>query len=658
MKPRFFGFSVENSGLSVDNYRLPRLQACVSMSERIFRFETLELNTGDGELRSNSSRLRLQEKPVRLLCALLDKPQQMVTREELRRRMWSDDTFVDFERGINVAIKKVRDALGDSAENPKFIETIAKKGYRFLVPVEVVTGEPGAATPVAHTGAEDHAIIPAKESNLRSLRDHGWMLAILCVALFSVLGFGVFVDRVQRGRPAQIHSVAVLPLRNLSPDSGQEYFADGVTEDLITSLAQSVPLRVISRTSVMRYKETSEPITQIARELGVDTIVEGAVARAGNRVSVTVQLIDATQDRHLWAHRYDRQVGDLLEVEAGLSQEIVRQIGSTLRPREEVKALSHPVDSQAYDLYLRGRYLWNQRTDYGVSKAAEYFQEAVNLDPDYAQAYVGLADCYLFGVPQTDPPNVLATKAKAMLKSALQLDDSLGEAHASLGLLAQNQDRDWAAAEREYSRAIQLNPNYATAHQWHAEFLTLSRNFDQAAAEMKLASELDPLSLVIIKDNGEVAYAMRDYARATQYLRKALEIDANFIPALRLLAMTYVQTGELSKAVAELKKALDLEDTPDTLAELGYVYALSGRRQESVRVLRELRAMSHVRYVSPRDYALVYVALGDMDKAFLWLDRASREGSQLVELRVDPRWDALRPDVRFAHLMKGMGLAL
>jgi len=625
------------------------------MSESIYRFDRFELNTGEGELRSNGSHIRLQEKPLRLLSTLLENPHQMVSREELRRRMWPADTYVDFERGINVAMVKVRDALGDSAENPKFIETVAKKGYRFLVPVDVVARPVGPPGATVDTDAEKQRTINT-ESWVPFFARHRWMWAALSVGILSVLGLGIFTVRLQSAHRAQIQSLAVLPLRNLSADPNQEYFADGVTEDLITNLAQSLPVRVISRTSVMRYKQTTEPISQIAKELGADVIIEGAVARDGNRVTVTVQLINAVEDRHLWAQKYDRRLGDLLDIEAELAKQITSQIGATLSEKSKFRrAKASAVDPRVYDLYLKGRYFWNKRTDDGMQKASEYFQQAVSLDPNYAPAYVGLADCYLFGEPPTDPPKILGLRAKAMANKALELDESLGEAHASLGLIAQNLEWDWAEAGNQLQRAIQLNPNYATAHQWYAEDLTLSGKFDEALEQMKIARELDPLSLAIVKDSGEIYYAARKYDLAIEYFRKALEMDPSFLSARRFLALAYIQKGEFSTAIAELRKATEQETTPDGLAALGFAYALGGRRQDAQKVLSDLKRISQTRYTSPRDYALIYAGLGDKDRAFAWLDKGYREGAVLVELKVDPSWDSLRDDPRFADLMKRMG---
>ena len=630
-----------------------------AMNGRIYRFDQFELLADEGELRNGNSCTRLQDKPLRLLTVLLDNPQRLVTRDQLRERMWGSNTFVDYELGINVAVKKARDALGDSAEDPRFIQTVSKKGYRFILPVEVCYPEVSApAVSMPPSAADGPSALP----NAAPVRRHAfhlrWIFALLATVVLSSLGLWLFGVQANRRHAPQIHSLAVLPLRDLSPDSGQEYFADGITEELITNLAQSLPLRVISRTSVMRYKRTEKPISEIARELGVEAIIEGAVARSGNQVTVTVQLIDAGEDRHLWAQTYHRDLGDLLGMEAELAQRIASQVGGTLTSDHQIKVKqSRPVDPRVSELYMKGRYFWNKRTDEGFMKAAEYFQQAVELDANYAPAYAGLADCYLFGQPATLPPKVLAVKIKELATRALEIDDSLGEAHATLGLLSQNFEWDWAKAEREYKRAIDLNPNYATAHHWYGEELKLTGRFEEAHEQMKLASDLDPLSLAIIRDTGNLYYAERRYDRAVEYSRKALEMDPNFVVAHVDLGLVYAQKGEFSTALAELQKARQQQEDRYEIPVLGYVYAVSGKRREAQKTLNDLKILSKRRYVFPTDYAIIYAGLGDKDKAFEWLEEGYREGGLLTGLKVDPHWDSLRTDSRFADLLKRVGLA-
>jgi len=637
-------------------------------ADEVAVFGRFQFEFSTSHLRKDGTRLRVEDKPVRLLALLLRRAGRVVTREELQTLLWPPGIHVDYEHGLNKSVNKLRFVLSDDPENPKFIETLPRVGYRFIGPVQIVAGrEPTApaAPSVSHEVQPHDPAAPSPDSSARQpdlvstplikTQTRRWILAGLAATILAILSVLVLKQANARHSHA-IRSLAVLPLRDLSPAPGQEYVADGITEELITSLAQSLPLRVISRTSVMRYKQTSEPITQIARELGVEAIVEGAVARAGDRVKVTLQLIDATEDRHLWAQSYERDFGDFLGMEAELSREVTTQIGHNLSVRQQSRTTQVHLDPKVYELYLKGRYFWNKRSDEGMEKAAEYFQHAIDADPNYPQAYVGLADCYLFGQPRTLPPKALAIKAKEMANKALALDDSLGEAHATLGLIAENLEWDWGGAEREYKQAIELNPNYATAHQWYGEYLALMRRLDESFEQLKIARELDPLSLVVIKDSGEVYYLARKYDQAVEFFRKTLDMDSQFTPARRFLAMTELQQGKFSDAVAELRTVRQQDDNPDILAELGFACALAGRKEEAQTVLRDLLFMARRRYTPARDYALIYAGLGDRDRAIEWLEKSYREHAVLGELGVDPRWDSLRPDPRFDDLMKRIGL--
>jgi eukaryotic-like serine/threonine-protein kinase len=458
-----------------------------------------------------------------------------------------------------------------------------------------------------------------------------------------------------------IDSVAILPFENGSSEPNVEYLSTGIADYVTNSLSRLKGLTVVSSNAAARYK-ARDPIggqdaQAIGRELKVQAVVIGMVAQQGTHMQIRIELVDVSDNRHLWGKQYDRNATDILSVQ----EDIFKGISENLRPALPRQEANQPTkrsteSTDAYQAYLKGRYFWNKRTAEGILKASEYFQQAIELDPNYARAYAGLADCYLFGQPSSFPPKVLATRAAQMARKALEIDDRLGEAHASLGLIAENLEWDWAEAEREYKRAIELNPNYATAHQWYAEYLLLNGRFDEALDEMKLGSDLDPLSLIIIKDTGEIYYAARKYDQAIEYYQKALEMDSGFVIARRYLGMAYAQKGELTGAVAELEKARTLEESPDGLSELGYVYALSGRRQEAQKVLSDLRRISKRQYTSPTDYALVYAGLSDRDRAFEWLEKGYREGAVIVALGVDPRWDNLRADARFANLINRVGL--
>ncbi|HWC20530.1 MAG TPA: winged helix-turn-helix domain-containing protein, partial [Terriglobales bacterium] len=552
---------------------------------------------------------------MRLLTALLENPQQVVTRKQLRERMWDTDTFVDYEQGINVAIKKVREALGDSVEAPKYIQTIAKKGYRFLLPVDT-NGSKVAAKVVPDVPvdiARSETALPASRRLIR----HVWLYGLLAVGILSAAGFWVFQHQKARAL-TQVHSIAVLPLRNLSPDDGQEYMVDGITEDLITNLAQTLPLRVISRTSIMRYKNTIEPIRQIARELGVEVIVEGSVVRSGERVAVTVQLIDALQDRHLWAQKYDRNLGDLLGMEAELSQQIATQVGGTLSLQHGFKtgSILRAVDLHVYELCLLGRYYWNKRTAAGLTKSADYFQQAIARDPSYAPAYAGLASAYAL-MPSYDSVQLEDSYAKATesARHALELDETLAEAHATLGLIALN-FAGWASRESEFRRALELNPSYATAHHWYAYYLLFADRHAEAFAEFELARQLDPLSIIINADEGFFLYGERRYDEARSRLRQAIELAPDFDQPHESLALIALETGHRSEALQEARIGLlHGSINPRTLGEAGYVFAASGHPQEAQKLLTTLKDMVARRSASPIFLAFIYIGLGQRNAA-------------------------------------------
>lgn len=623
------------------------------MQDGVFRFAEFELNAADGELRSSSSIRRLQEKPLLLLTVLLEHPQCVVTREQLRERMWGNDTFVDYEQGINVAVKKVRDALGDSAETPKFIETIAKKGYRFLLPVD--TEERETEPPRAVSAQPVDPPVPNAASSRRHPESRGWTFAVLATAVLCAIVFGLVRIQIQR-RSTHVHSIAVLPLRNLSPDSGQEYLADGITEELITDLAQSLPLRVISRTSVMRYRQTTEPIRQIARELDVEAIVEGGVTRSGNRVTVTVQLIDATEDRHLWAQRYDRGVGDLLAMEAELSQEIASKVGATLSAQQLAEiATSRPVDPQAYELCLLGRYHWNKRTPADLAKAVEYFQQAVARDGKYAPAYAGLAIAYAIW-PHYDRVEMADSYAKAVVAAhrALELDDNLAEAHATLAFLGLSKTPDWMQTEPEFRRAIELNPNYATAHQWFAFYLVFAGRRNEALAEIERAREIDPLSPSINADEGHFLYGARRYEESKVWLWRAIELAPDLGQPHNTLALIDCETGNSSDGIKEAHAGLALDpNNPRTLGETGYVLAVTGHTAEAKKLLATLEGMVREGSAYPTFPAFIQVGLGRQDEALDTLERTvnSNTGAGLQGLDQWPFFAALNADSRYQKLV-------
>jgi TolB-like protein/Tfp pilus assembly protein PilF len=455
----------------------------------------------------------------------------------------------------------------------------------------------------------------------------------------------------------EVHSIAVLPLRNLSPDAGQDYFADGITEDVITNLAQSLPLRVISRTSVMRYKETAEPIAQVARELGVDTIVEGAVARSGGRVTVTVQLIDAKEDRHLWARKYDRDIKDLLDVEAEVSQEIATQVGASLSAQHVIDASrSRTVDPEVYELCLWGRYFWNTRTPADLARSIEYFQRAIDRSPNYAPAYAGLADSYVI-LPSYDSvdPEDSFSKARMAASHAIDLDETLADAHAVLAMIAMNH---WAAdrkiAEREFSRALNLNPNSATAHQWFAFYRILEGGKDEAIAEMERARQLDPLSAIINADEGHMLYASGRNDEARPRLQQAIELEPALGQPHETLALIDLEEGHPADALREARVDLKLDSSnPRTMAEAGYVLAVTGHTEEARKMLVILNELDHRDTTFPDFPAFIYLGLGERDRAVdvIAQTETRKVGAGLRSLQQWPIFNQLKGDPRYQRLM-------
>jgi TolB-like protein/DNA-binding winged helix-turn-helix (wHTH) protein/Flp pilus assembly protein TadD len=643
----------------------------------VIRFGTYEVCFQSGEVRKAGVRIRVQQQPLKLLEVLLERPGEVVTREELRSRVWPNESFGDFDQAVNIAIAKLRSALGDSAENPRFIETLPKRGYRFIASVSFVEAdghirmpqsasapsagsEPGfqlqgnglALSPVTEEGAqlESPGLAVAPPHRLRPTR---WVIMalafVLGVAILSVLLF-----RSRDHAPAPIRSLAVLPLDNLSGDASQNYFSDGMTDELITDLAQISALRVISRTSVMVYKGARKPLPQIARELHVDAIVEG------DQVRITAQLIDASTDKHLWSQSYEGDLRDTLALQDRVARAIAKEIQVNLTPQEQAALKSaRVVNPQAYESYLKGRYFWNKRTADGLRVALAYFNQAIEEDPNYAQAYSGLADTYaLLGDWQyaVMTPKEAFPKAKAAALKAVELDSALGEAHNSLAFVLDGFDWDLDSGGKEFRRAIELNPGYATAHHWYAWHLALLGQYDEAIAEMKKAESLDPLSLIINADLAELFVLAHSYDESVRQSLKTIEMDPNFAMAHSQLAQAYLQEHKYQEAVVELQKAVQLSgESPTCIANLARAYALSGQRTEAVKLLTELKTRSTPGYSHASEIAVIYVSLGDTDEAMNWLERGYAERfNPGVLLR--PGFDPLRSDPRFQNLAHRVGL--
>jgi len=628
------------------------------------RFGVFELDLRAGELRKLGFRVRLQEQPLQILTMLLEHPGEVISREELQKKLWPADTFVDFDHGLNKAVSKIREALGDSAESPRFVETVARRGYRFLADVKVaeeaaVRG-PELATlphPVVEAGDRpDLADKPGMPKHL--LSSFAWKMSgfVLLLLVASLAAWKIY----SWNRPSSaIRSLAVLPLESLSSDASQDYFADGMTDELISDLGQISALRVISRTSVMVYKHARKPLPQIARELNVDAVVEGTVLRSGDQVRITAQLIEASTDKHLWSQSYEGELRDTLALQNQVARAIADQIRINLNPQEQAALKTvKVVNPQAYESYLKGRYFWNKRTADGLKVALAYFTEAIEEDPKYAQPYSGLADTYaLLGDWQyaVMTPKEAFPKAKAAAIKALELDSALGEAHNSLAFCLDAFDWDLDSAGKEFRRAIELNPGYATAHHWYAWHLSLLGRYDEAIVEMRKAENLDPLSLIINADLAELLVIAHSYDESIRQSRKTIEMDPNFALAHNQLAQAYLQKHMNDEAVAELQKAVQLSvGSPTCIASLARAYAASGKTEEAVKLLSELKKHSIPSYSDAPEIAVIYASLGDTDQAMNWLEKAFEERfNPSVLLR--PGFDPLRSDPRFEDLVRRIG---
>jgi TolB-like protein/DNA-binding winged helix-turn-helix (wHTH) protein/Flp pilus assembly protein TadD len=628
-----------------------------------FRFGVFEVDLQTGELTKRGMRLRLQEQPFRLLAILLEKPGELVTREELRARIWPQ-TFVDFDHGLNKAISKIRDALGDSAENPRFVETVAGRGYRFLADVtEVHDARPEiAGTDLAvHGEPEPLPSLELGKLAVRLPRAHTWRLYGFGLALFLALTIALSWIFGPWGRSSRtVRSLAVLPLENISGDASQEYFADGMTDELITDLGKISALRVISRTSTMAYKRTRKPLAEIARELNVEAVVEGSVVRSGDDVRISAQLIEAPADTQLWAESFEGDIRDALALQNSVARTIVGQIRATLVGQEQAALdKSKAVNPEAYEAYLKGRYFWNKRTGDGLKKAIAYFSHAIEADPNYAEAYSGLADAYAlsgdweYGVVS---PQQAFAQARAAATKALTLDDSLGEAHTSLAFALDLYGWDWQAAEKEYEQAIKLSPGYSTLHLWYAWHLMVVGRTSDGVLELRKAESLDPLSLIVGADLADALCIARLYDESVEQSRKTLELDPNFAVGHYELGQALVQKQSANEAIVEFQKAIALSGHSGAFdSNLAYAYAVSGQKDEATKILGELAATSDKNHSADANIALIYVGFGDNDQAMIWLEKAY-ETRFNPSILLRPAWDPLRSDARFKDLRRRIGL--
>jgi TolB-like protein/DNA-binding winged helix-turn-helix (wHTH) protein/Tfp pilus assembly protein PilF len=636
----------------------------------VVRFGTYEVSLQSGEVRKAGLRIRVQQQPMKLLEILLEHTGEVVTREELRGRVWPNESFGDFDQSLNIAIGKLRSALEDSAENPRFIETLPKRGYRFIAHVSVLDADARPKRPESVAGDlpgsqekktdPEHKIpvVVLAVAPQRRLWPTRWVIGSLALILSLSILF-VWRFRSRAPAPTGIRSIAVLPLENLSGDASQNYFADGMTDELITDLAQISALRVISRTSVMVYKGARKPLPQIARELNVDAVVEGSVLRS-DRVRITAQLIEASTDKHLWSQSYEGELRDTLALQNRVASAIADQIRINLTPQEQAALKSAKVvNPEAYQSYLKGRYFWNKRTADGLKAALAYFNQAIEEDPKYAQAYSGLADTYaLLGDWQYGVMSFKEAlpKAKAAAIKALELDNSLSEAHTSLGYSLRAFDWDFDSAGKEFQRAIELNPGYATAHHWNAMNLGLLGRPKEALVEMRKAENLDPLSLIINADLAEFLLLTHSYDESVKQGRKIIEMDSTFAIGHKQLGDAYLLKQMDKEAVAELQKAVRLSGgSPICIADLARAYVASGKMNEAVKLLSDLNKSSNASFTNAPQIAMIYASMGDNDQAMHWLERAYEERFN-PSILLRSGFDPLRSDPRFEDLMRRIGL--
>src|SRR5882672_10209186 len=664
---------------------------------RIYEFGPFRVDALRRVLLRETNEVRLPAKSFEILLVLLEEKGRLVDKDELMRRVWPD--AVVEENNLTVNMSALRKSLGESPRDHRYLVTVPGRGYQFVADVRQHVGERSGKSeeeanqavaevfpepangdgeanlsldggvlgsgPAQVTAAQTNVAGSNRVANIHATSSaeyivgeikrhkHGalWVLAALLATIMIV---AYFDSRHSAGSDKTgISSIAVLPFANKSDDPNAEYLSDGISESLINSLSQLPGLKVIARSSTFKYKGKDVDPQEVANELGVEAVLTGRVLQRGDGLIINVELVNASDKTQMWGEQYDRKMSDLLAIQREIAHEIVEKLKLKVSGEEKGLAKHYTESNEAYQLYLKGRFYWNKRTDEALRKSIESFNQAIEKDPSFALAYAGFADCYV--VPAILlPPREVMPKAKAAAMRALELDETLAEAHASLGRVLAAYDWDWTNAEKEYKRAIELNPRYAIAHQWYGGYLeALGRN-NEAMAERKRALELEPLSLVINFELGLAFYYARDYDRAIEQFQKTLELDQNFPPAKYFLAQTYMQKGMYDKAIAGFKEAIPLMSNDVTgTASLGHVYALSGKKSDARTVIEELKQLSGHQYVPATSIALVYAGLGEKDQAFAWLEKGYEQRAfQMQWIKIEPRWDSIRTDPRFQDLMR------
>jgi TolB-like protein/DNA-binding winged helix-turn-helix (wHTH) protein len=680
------------------------------VAEPIIRFEEFDLDVERYELRRSGHAVKLERIPMELLILLLQSNGKLVRREAINRRLWGENALQDTEHSVNTAVNKLRFILRDDPREPRFIQTVVGQGYRFIAkvaadpnpaylapPVSLTLAEPEREQkppPAVHNGAvtvPEQALREAQKhppadsgSSLApprsrenvgqsdtapapGLRRRRWAIPIAAVSMGVLLAAATVLYLLHKLSPAQrsasvpgrFHSVAVLPFVNLAQNSDQDYIVDGMTDQLITDLASSTPLRVISRSSMMHYKGTQAPMQEVAQTLNVDAVLEGSFLHDGKQVRITANLLDARNDRHLWAQVYEESGNDLLSMQELVTNDIVREVALALGSGASTSKL-RPVNVRARDAYLRGRFLWNKRTLDDINRSIGYYQDAIKADADYAEAYAGLGDAYVllssYGGPD---PSLALGKAQEAAEQALRLGGGLAEAHTVLGAVRTDRDWDWPGAEAEYRRALELNPSYPTARHWYSLHLSRLGRMKEAEVEIQSARALDPLSTIISTDAAETAYWARKPGEAMARIQEVLSLNPDFAEAHLVKGKIYEQQGHYEHALAEFKSALTLFGGGANVEALrGHALALAGATEQAREIVKQLETTSTHSYVSGVDIAEVYCGLRQRDDAMRWLDRAYLNRDKGMNmLGIDPIFDGCRDDARFQALLRKLRLS-
>jgi TolB-like protein/DNA-binding winged helix-turn-helix (wHTH) protein len=604
------------------------------------RFGVFELDTQAQELRKSGMRIKLQPQPLRILSILLEKSGEVVFRDELREKLWPSETYVEFDRSLSRAVVKLREALGDSAESPRFIETLPKRGYRFIAPV-------------------NRSPVPQLTAPTTLKRKPRFQLLAVAAIIFSAILVGHLAMRRIRGNASStaIRSLVVLPFENLSADPGEEYFADGMTDELTTDLAKIRSLRIVSRTTAMHYKGTSKELPQIARELGVDAVVEGSISRSEDKIRIRAQLVRGATDRHVWANSYERNLTDAVALQAEVARDIAAEIEINLSPQEKtaLAATRKTVNPAAYEAYLKGKYFYEKRTAASDQKSIEHFRQAIDMDPNFAAAYAGLAGALVLRsyLGDASPPEVMP-ESKELVGRALTLDDSLIDAHITSGWIKLTYDWDWSGAEQEIKRALELDPNSAAAHQLYGNYLLAMGHINEAIVEQQRARELDPLSLFVNRDLGRALYYGRRYDDALRQLKQTLELDSEFGGVVyEWISWCYEKKGMPDQAIDAFLRLDESGDRTHFRAR----EQLYKQRGWGTFWRGELQ-YGRNRVPGASDYFAVldYARLGDKKNALALLRREIDLHTVWVTwINVDPELDSLRGDPRFNRLLRLTG---